>query len=105
MIAEPPDPFNPLRIDPSQYIPAFPDYPRNYTLYPLIFSAGPDELYDINVMGNLSYTAINPANHPYYMPVPPESNPYMPAGVPMDSNLDGELSFMDNITNPGIETR
>jgi hypothetical protein len=99
------DSFNPLRIDASQMVTAFPDYPRNFSLYPLIFSAGPDELYDINVMGNLSYTAISPRNHPYHVPVPPESDPYLPAGVPMDSNGDGELSFMDNITNHGIETR
>jgi hypothetical protein len=99
------DSFNPLRIDANQMVNAFPVYPRNFTLYPLIFSAGPDGLYDINVRGDFQYTAISPRNHPYHVPVPPESDPYLPAGVPMDSNQDGELSFMDNITNHAIETR
>jgi prepilin-type N-terminal cleavage/methylation domain-containing protein len=99
------DTFNPLRIDPSQIYSNFDDYPRNFTLYPLVFSAGPDELYDINIMRDLNYPNLTPKNHPYYVPFPPVANPYLPAGVPMDADGDGQLSFMDNITNHAIETR
>jgi hypothetical protein len=105
--AEPPDPFNPLRIDPKQFDPNYPDYPRNFTLYPLIFSAGPDGLYDINVLGTdpatgneFRYANTVPPNNPFEVP-----SDNFPAGVPLDSNQDGELSFMDNITNHAIETR
>ena len=99
------DQFNPLRIDASKLNPGIGDYPRNFALYPLIFSAGPDGKYEINVLGNLNYSGLTPPNHPYYVPEPPATNPWLPAGTPMDTDNDGELGFIDNITNHGIETR
>jgi prepilin-type N-terminal cleavage/methylation domain-containing protein len=102
VLAEPADPFNPLRIDPKQYDMSHPDYPRNFALLPLIFSAGPDGKYDINVVGNLNYSSLVPPNNPYYVPAVPTA---FPVGTPMDADGDGELSFMDNITNHAIDTR
>ena len=104
--AKPSDPFNPLRVDPKLAYLSHPDTPRNFALYPLIFSAGPDEKYDINVQGNLNYSGLTPPNDPYYVPpIPPTPPAAFPAGTPMDTDQDGELSFMDNITNHAIDTR
>jgi prepilin-type N-terminal cleavage/methylation domain-containing protein len=106
VLADPPDPFNPLRADPKQVNSSHPDTPRNFALYPLIFSAGPDGKYDINVMGNLNYAGLSPPNDPYYVPpIPPTPPAAFPAGTPMDNDQDGELNFIDNITNHAIDTR
>jgi hypothetical protein len=102
ILAEPADPFNPLRVDPKRFLSSHPDYPRNFALLPLIFSAGPDGKYDINVVGNLQYSTLVPPNNPYYVPAAPSA---FPVGTPMDADGDGELSFMDNISNHAIETR
>ncbi len=83
-----PDPFDPLRI-----------YAGGFALYPLIFSAGPDGLYDINIGGGLRYSALTPPNNPYHVDAAPNS---FPAGTPMDANGDAELSFMDNIVNHAL---
>jgi len=83
-----PDPFDPLRI-----------FPASFALYPLIYSAGPDGLYDINVPTGLRYSQSGNAyypNNPYYLESAPAQ---FPPGTPMDANGDGRLSFMDNITN------
>jgi Tfp pilus assembly protein FimT len=83
-----PDPFDPLRI-----------FPDSFALYPLIFSAGPDGFYDINVPIGLRYTDSANGyfpNNPYYLESAPSQ---FPPGTPMDANGDGQLSFMDNITN------
>ncbi len=106
---EAPDPFNPLRVYPNKTTDVYPDdYPRNFALYPLIFSAGPDGKYDINVLGKdamgnpFRYVNTTPRNNPYHVPPAPGA---FPAGTPMDADADGELSFMDNITNHAIDTR
>jgi prepilin-type N-terminal cleavage/methylation domain-containing protein len=85
---ESPDPFDPLRI-----------FPGSFALYPLIYSAGPDGLYDINVPNGLRYTQVGNAyypNNPYHIESAPAQ---FPPGTPMDANNDGQLSFMDNIVN------
>jgi hypothetical protein len=89
-----PDPFDPLRI-----------YPGGFALYPLILSAGPDGLYDINIGGGVSYSTPPSSSNGYY-----PNNPYFldaapgqfPVGTPMDANVDGQLSFMDNIVNHAL---
>ncbi len=91
------DPFDPLRI-----------FADGFSLYPLIFSAGPDGRYDISNgdgANPLSYTTGPTSsngffpNNPYHLPNPPDQ---FPVGTPMDANTDGELSFMDNIVNHAL---
>jgi prepilin-type N-terminal cleavage/methylation domain-containing protein len=106
-----PDPYDPAKVDPrwGTYAGVAPNAyaltaPQPYALYPLIFSAGPDRLYDIDVVGSLIYiktysTAAQPntpPNDPYY--TGPSSTMAI-VGRFMDADGDGTLSYSDNITN------
>ncbi len=85
-----PDPLDPLRVNPSWTNPDPSQHP--FALFPLVFSAGPDGLYDININGALSYRATVPPNDPYFAGPPP-------VGTRMDADGDGDLSYFDNIDN------
>lgn len=84
------DPFDPLRV-----------YGKNYPLYPLIYSAGPDEAYGITAVAppiapdsEFVYSRTSPPNNPYYAPALPD----FPLGTPVP-DADGNLTFADNIHN------
>jgi prepilin-type N-terminal cleavage/methylation domain-containing protein len=96
-----PDPFDPAKADPRWTVGG--PGAACYALRPLIFSAGRDKLYDINV-GAVVYSMTASAGPP---PVPP-NDPYYAAtpmvGQPYDTNGDGALSWGDNITNHYLQT-
>lgn len=75
-----PDPFDPVREDVRP----------TFDLHPLIYSAGADKLFDINV-GTPIYSTNIPPNDPYF-----GGNV---VGWQTDSNTDGEFSWKDNISN------
>lgn len=111
------DPFDPLRIDnrPGVAMPAAggagnAKYFFNYAIYPLVFSAGPDQVYDIVRFDNDTSNALVPFH--YYRDV---ANPYggwandpysiLPTngrrlGEPFAS--DGTAGYADNIHNHAL---
>ena len=76
-----PDPFDPIRLG------------GGFALRPLIFSAGADKSYDVNIEGNLRYILTTPPNNPYYV-----SAATTQAGMVLDIDGDG-AEWADNITN------
>lgn len=79
-------------------------YSGTFALYPLIYSPGPDGLYDIvsDLSPAMQYSAIN--NNPFDATVVSEIGKQ--ADTPHDGTpADGELSFADNVTNHLIGTR
>ncbi len=104
-----PDPYDPVRVDPRvcQFLmsgPFFslPGTPANtatddntFALMPLIFSAGLDKSYDVNIEGGLVYRSLDPPNDPYYT-----SGTGSQAGTVGDMDGDGNpRGWADNITN------
>lgn len=85
-----PDPFDPFKI-----------YPTHFALTPLVYSAGQDRKYDINVGGGVNYASLSPIpNDPWY------SIASAPAiGTPTDADGDGRQSHTDNVTNHFIPLR
>jgi len=74
-------------------------HPTAFALHPLVYSAGPDKLYDVVTDypapdGPLRYATTVPPNDPHYTP---PSGPQI--GTAMDANGDGRLSYADNIHN------
>ena len=97
-----PDPFDPLKADSRFACIATPSAFRlnpSFRLYPLVFSAGPDGIYDINV-GTLNYSTTTPPNDPFYSIA--SGNPI---GQQMDTNGDGTISYADNLHNHLIEVK
>lgn len=100
-----PDPFDPLRV-----------FPQSFALYPLIYSAGPDGIYDIlsRIPDNTASPPIPDViryadpkspyypNNPYYVDPDPDDPKKFAPGTPMDASGDGRLSFMDNIVNHAL---
>lgn len=97
-----PDPFDPLKVD-GRYSQAEnaadPFWP--FALRPLIFSSGPDKLFDIN-SGSIVYATLANPNDPYFRDrsVAPIGD-YI--GTPMDANGDGTLNYSDNITSHDLK--
>jgi len=104
-----PDPFDPLHVDDDlrgvMGVPAR----RSFALIPLIYSAGPDNNYDIitDSVDSIDYTLsttspppppVLPVD-PYYVIPPVGSDPEKQVGQPWDANGDGEVNSIDNITN------
>ena len=97
------DPLDPLKADPrhnnnmaSGFVP--------FELRPLIFSAGPDKVYDILVddVSTIHYsTSAGVLNDPYLVTVPMGGGPNRWIGQPADYDGDG-LQHGDNITNHGL---
>jgi hypothetical protein len=91
-----PDPFDPLAVYRDANNKRYP------ALYPLIFSAGPDGKYEIltDHAPGLKYGTLSPVkNDPYYLPPGSVIPPSLPMGTPYDADKDGEMAYVDNITN------
>ena len=88
--ADHPDPFDPRRI-----------YNNNFSLYPYIYSPGPDGEYDTvsDASTAMRYSTIMPPNNPYTVP---SSGSLI--GTQEDTNGDGTNNFVDNIHNHLVET-
>jgi prepilin-type N-terminal cleavage/methylation domain-containing protein len=97
--AEYADPHDPLKRDPRWSNSAsF----KPFLLRPLIFSAGPDRVYDIytdNATTTLRYRDTVPPSDPYTAIVTTGGNVWV--GTPADYDNDG-LQHGDNITNHGL---
>ncbi|HJN12097.1 MAG TPA: type II secretion system protein [Pirellulaceae bacterium] len=103
-----PDPFDPLQVDDNLRVNRGVPKRRTFALIPLIFSAGPDNKYDITTDGATSISYTNPprppgpfmADDPFYVISPLSAgDPEKQIGTPWDTNGDGELNSIDNITN------
>jgi len=110
-----PDPFNPLKVT----ICSSPVGPLGcrygFALFPLIYSAGPDGIFDINI----GKTSGDANTYQYPTPTSPDLciNPYAQDGngyyvgqpkdadSPAGESLDGRLNHYDNIHNHRIEAR
>jgi len=86
------DYLDPLKLDIPLTAVQDPPAPRGYRLVPLIYSAGPDGLYEMFTTGTSSDPYDNGAS---------TSTPGL-AGSWQDSNLDGKDQSIDNITNQDI---
>jgi len=93
-----PDPFNPLRIGVTGSNAD--ETPRDFGLYPLVYSAGPDGQYEINKGKALIYRDLPMPCDPYYSP--PGAMAYQ-VGTPLNMDGDGVLGFIDNVTNHATE--
>jgi len=80
-----PDPFDPVKMD------------DGFSLRPLIYSSGPDKLFDmsVGVGGTPIYAHVGFGG----IPNDPYTHISPPVGMPADTNGDGSASFADNITN------
>jgi prepilin-type N-terminal cleavage/methylation domain-containing protein len=112
-----PDPFDPGRVDPRWQATGLITYP--YAIYPLIFSAGPDKSFDINLATAVVYSA-TASSSTKTLAVPP-SDPYFSTlgagllpdiGRPGDFDSpgspgvpDGALNYYDNITNHSLRSQ
>jgi hypothetical protein len=82
-----PDPFDPLNMDTR----------ATFRLVPLIFSSGPDGIYDI-----VTDDGTTPINYPTTTPT---NDPYLTLGGgnqlgdSIDANGDGEINDVDNVNN------
>jgi len=98
-----PDNFDPLRRDPRWENPNV--FHSPFMLYPLIFSAGPDGIYDIATEDNRGTLLGYPFTmHPFNSSKPYPNDPYvllgeLHIGKPWDVAQDGEVNSGDNITN------
>jgi prepilin-type N-terminal cleavage/methylation domain-containing protein len=97
-----PDPFDPLKVDP-RWANTDPTN-RPFALRPLIYSAGPDQAYDVNspAIDQVTLTSPNVPNDPYYA-LGSTTTPLV--GTPADTTADDDtLLSNDNITNHAPET-
>ena len=69
-----------------------------FAIYPLIFSPGPDKLYEINVGPDIRYGALIPPNNPFFG-MPPVYNQGNAVGIWIDVNNNGQNDSIDNIHN------
>ncbi|MBI85919.1 MAG: hypothetical protein CMJ81_22205 [Planctomycetaceae bacterium] len=86
-----PDPFDPHNVYAEQQ--------GTFVLYPYIYSAGPDRIYDTriglsDVAGMFNYSKTLPRNDPYY-----KTEDGVQIGEPIDFDDDGKLDNADNIHN------
>jgi prepilin-type N-terminal cleavage/methylation domain-containing protein len=107
-IAANPDPFDPRGV----YRQGGMDMIPSYAIYPLIYSAGPDKIYDI--VGNRDLD--DATNPPFYADPAMNNNPFVSpdmtdVGLAEDRNSDqvgpgnGEANWLDNIHNHLIGQR
>lgn len=122
-LAAGPDPFDPMRLDP-RWTDADPVGQRKndpFMLYPLIYSAGADGVYEIYAPGNDTVVhavadpygsfndannnpVITPRNDPYYDPrVLSASSTSLPFGTPFNVTSSG--SHADNLHNHLVEIK
>jgi hypothetical protein len=103
-----PDPFDPLKADARWSNPGAPFHP--FLLRPLIFSAGPDRVYDIytdraDAPGPFRYAVTTPPNDPYAYIIPAMGGDSVWMGTPVNYATSGDptvLEHSDNITNHAI---
>jgi prepilin-type N-terminal cleavage/methylation domain-containing protein len=96
------DQFNPMRVIPDRPNPPS-NVPRQFALFPLIFSGGPDRKYDLG-----GGTAVQ-----YSVPGTTYVDPYLPVGInkdeqvgqPVDQESDGSFDHTDNIHNHDLSIR
>jgi prepilin-type N-terminal cleavage/methylation domain-containing protein len=94
-----PDPFDPLKVDP-RWTNTDPTN-RPFALRPLIYSAGPDQAYDVNSPA-LDQATLSPPNDPYYA-LGSTTSPLV--GTPADTTADDDnVLSNDNISNHAPET-
>lgn len=105
------DQFNPYRVIPDRPNPPN-NVPRQFALFPLIYSGGPDRKYDLGVGAESSggnavaihySTAANPL--PYVDPYVPLPSGNAQVGQPNDNDGDGSLDHGDNIHNHELSIR
>ena len=75
-------------------------YPEDFTIFPLVYSAGPDEIYDIDIVDKLNLILINGDLRTCVSPSGDPSN----IGMPLDEDSDG-YGHYDNITNHALDNR
>jgi prepilin-type N-terminal cleavage/methylation domain-containing protein len=104
------DQFNPYRVIPDRPNPPT-NVPRQFALFPLIYSGGPDKKYDIGI-GSESAGGNAVAIHYSTAGNPPYVDPYLPlpsgnaqVGQPNDNDGDGSLDHVDNIHNHELSIR
>jgi len=122
-ISSGPDPFDPLRLDPRWTDADPPGQRKNdpFMLYPLIYSAGADGIYEIFAPGNdTAFHAVanpwgtfndannnpvmTPRNDPYFDPrVFNASSTDLPFGMPL--NVSNQGSYEDNLHNHFVEVK
>ncbi|MFO0902659.1 MAG: type II secretion system protein [Pirellulales bacterium] len=96
-LTPPDDPFDPVRADPRWSTPpASPGY-NPFPLYPLVFSAGPDGLYEVNT-GTVVYPTTTPPNDPYAFMFP-----FNGTDIPAGASLGAGSA--DNIHNHLLEVK
>ncbi|HND51347.1 MAG TPA: type II secretion system protein [Pirellulaceae bacterium] len=112
-----PDPFDPMKVDPrwnDNTAPniSLPNGNEPFLLFPLIFSAGPDNKFDINTEGATTpamsgvfhYAGTTPILiDPYWIGDPAAPSPQI--GQLGDANGDGVLSYSDNIHNHLLQVK
>ncbi|MFV2070511.1 MAG: hypothetical protein ACC645_26385, partial [Pirellulales bacterium] len=88
---------------------------QTFALYPLVFSAGKDKIYDIvtertgtpihyaNPPSTGTPGDLNLLNDPFLVIPKTSGGDYdKQLGTPLDGNGDGELNYFDNITNHDV---
>ena len=99
-----PDPFDLLGVYPRL------DQAPTFALYPLVASSGPDrqmEIFADNPSENnrINYALTTPPNNPF-LGLPGvtkyQDQTTVMVGTPQDSNGDGVLGWLDNITNHNL---
>ena len=96
-----PDVFDPLQVDDDiRRVLGLPER-LNFGLFPLIFSSGPDRVYDIQTEYNphLVYAQTPLPNDPYHIFPATPTTPEMQLGTPVDANENGVDNSLDNLTN------
>jgi len=98
------DPFDIMNVYPRI------DQAQTFGLYPLIASSGPDQQMEIfadnpSETNRITYAMTTPPNNPFVgLPGVPQYQDQVTTmvGTPQDSNSDGILGWIDNITNHNL---
>jgi len=102
---EAPDPFDMRGVYQRFHGDLGEDAQKLFALYPFISSAGPDGRQEIfldnpSETNRINYSQTIPPNNPYLAVLPAyQQQIQYPVGTPQDSNGDGEMGHLDNITN------
>ncbi len=86
-------------------------YVEDYAVYPLVYSAGPDGIYDINIgPEEYEYKLVDDSLSPnpkgdLKVCVRHADSPGDLFGTPIDKPVDGEYNHYDNVTNHALDNR
>lgn len=106
--SEAPDPFDLRGVYQQLHGSLGQDSVKLFALYPFISSAGPDRRQEIfldnpDESNRINYSQTIPRNNPYLAVLPVyKQQIQFPVGTPQDSNGDGQMGHIDNITNHGL---